>query len=112
MIRQIGIIALINLFGNIISKSFNLPLPGSIVGLILLFLLLYVKVIEVKKIQEGANLLLINMAIFFVPPGVQLIKSLDFLKDYGIKIGIIAILTTIITMATTGLTVQFFIRRK
>ncbi|WP_319372153.1 CidA/LrgA family protein [uncultured Ilyobacter sp.] len=102
----------ITYLGEIASRLFKLPIPGTILGMLLMFLFLSLGIIKVERIEKAANLLLINMAIFFLPPGIKLIDSLDILKGNWIKLVVIAVTTTLITMIVTGKVVDFFIRRK
>ena len=112
MIGQFIVIFGITYLGEILSKYIPLPIPGTVIGMFLLFTALYFKVIKVEKIAEAADVLILNMAIFFIPPGVKLINSLDHLSGSWIKIIILMSLTTIITMAVTGRVVQYLVERK
>lgn len=112
MIKQYAIIFMVTYLGEMISKSINFPFPGPVIGMLILFILLERKLIDVDFVEKGANNILLNLAIFFIPPGVGLISALDLLNGNVLKIGVTMILTTIITMVTTGLTVQYLINRR
>ena len=111
MTIQFIIIFGISYLGEILSDLLELPIPGTVIGMFFLFIALYFKVIKVKQIDKAANILIINMAIFFIPPGVKLISSLDYMKGNWIKIIILMIGTTIITIVTTGRIVQYLIEK-
>ncbi|SCS39199.1 CidA/LrgA family protein [Staphylococcus caeli] len=64
---QIILILGITYLGNVIQSFFHIPIAGSIVGLILFFLLLQFKVIPSKWVSEGSNFFLATMVFFFVP---------------------------------------------
>ena len=98
--------------GEILSKLLNLPIPGSIVGMILLFVLLTSNIIKVEKVENLANFFLDHLAFFFIPASVGLMTSFASLKGSIFKIILLCILTTIIVIAVTGLTVQFICNRK
>lgn len=112
MIQEFLIIFIINYIGVLMSQVLKFPLPGTINGMLLLFALLYFKVIQLKKIEKASDFLLANMTIFFMPPSVKLLESLYLLKTGIFKILFILIFTTILTMIVTGLTVQYMIERK
>ncbi|WP_028857610.1 CidA/LrgA family protein [Psychrilyobacter atlanticus] len=112
MIKQYAIIFMVTYLGEMISKSINFPFPGPVIGMLILFILLERKLIDVDFVEKGANNILLNLAIFFIPPGVGLISALDLLNGNVLKIVVTMILTTIITMVTTGLTVQYLINRR
>ena len=93
--------------GEIISKLLNLPIPGNIIGMILLFVLLTSNIIKVEKVENLANFFLDHLAFFFIPASVALMTSFVSLKGSIFKIILLCILTTIIVIGITGITVQF-----
>ncbi|MBQ3437736.1 MAG: CidA/LrgA family protein [Fusobacterium sp.] len=109
MLKQLITIFMINYMGIIISKTLKLPIPGTIIGLILFFLLLYYKFIKIEQVENGVNALLLNMTILFMPPTVKILDSVHMLQGQFIKALILIILTTFITMGVTGKIVQFMI---
>lgn len=98
--------------GEILSKFLNLPIPGNIVGMILLFVLLTSNIIKVEKVENLANFFLDHLAFFFIPASVGLMTSFASLKGSIFKIILLCILTTIIVIAVAGITVQFICNRK
>ena len=64
----------------LLSKILHLPLPGTIVSLLLLFFMLQFKVLKLEKIENAGNFLLLNMTIFFMPPTVKIIDSYELLE--------------------------------
>ena len=109
MLREFIIIFIINYIGTIISKTLALPIPGTIIGLLLLFVLLYYKIIKLNMIENVANFLLANMTIFFMPPTVKIMDSYQLLQGDFIKFVVLIIVSTVITMGVTGKVVQFMI---
>ena len=109
--REFILILIIYFLGEIISKTLNIPIPGNIIGMILLFLCLWIGIIKVEKVDNIANFFLDHLAFFFIPAGVGLMNSFADIKSSALKILIICIVTTIIVMAVTGLTVQFIINK-
>lgn len=111
MFKQFLIILVINFVGVIIQNIFNLPLPGTILGMLILFVLLWTKVLKVESIEKVCDFLILNMIIFFLPPAVELLEYMALLKTGFFKIIILLIVTTVITMIVTGKTVDFCIKR-
>ena len=109
MLREFMIIFLINYVGMLLSKILHLPLPGTIVSLLLLFFMLQFKVLKLEKIENAANFLLLNMTLFFMPPTVKIIDSYDLLEKDLVKIIIIIVISTFLTMGITGKVVQMMI---
>ena len=109
MLREFMLIFTINYVGMLLSKILHLPLPGTILSLLLLFLMLQFKVLKLEKIENAGNFLLLNMTIFFMPPTVKIIDSYELLEKDLFKIIIIIIVSTFLTMGITGKVVQLMI---
>ncbi|CUO27970.1 MULTISPECIES: CidA/LrgA family protein [Clostridium] len=105
--REFIIILVLYFIGELISKIFNIPIPGNIIAMILLFVSLCTGIIKVEKVDDISTFFLDHLAFFFIPAGVGLINSFDSIKSSAIQIIIICIITTIIVMAVTGIIVQF-----
>lgn len=109
---QLLILLSINFIGIVIQKLFNLPLPGTIIGMIILFILLYKKILTEKNIGEICDFLIKIMVLLFLPPIIDLIENFDLLRIGFFKIIFLLFITTAITMIVTGKTVDFLIRMK
>ncbi|AYE35414.1 CidA/LrgA family protein [Clostridium septicum] len=107
LFRQSIIILGIYLLGELISKGLNLPVPGNIIGMLLLLLLLCTKVIKVENVETVSNFFLDHLAFFFIPAGVGLLTSFDSIKSSLIQIVLVCIIATTIVIVVTGLVVQF-----
>lgn len=112
MLREFMLIFTINYVGMLLSKILHLPLPGTILSLLLLFLMLQFKVLKLEKIENAGNFLLLNMTIFFMPPTVKIIDSYELLEKDLFKIIVIIIVSTFLTMGITGKVVQLMIDLK
>ena len=112
MIGEFMLILVINYIGILISTVLHFPLPVTITALLLLFLLLQFKVLKLEKIENAANFLLLNMTLFFMPPTVKIIDSYDLLEKDLVKIIIIIVISTFLTMGITGKVVQMMIDYK
>ncbi len=108
--REAIIILGIYLVGELISKGFSLPLPGNIIGMIILLVLLCTKVIKIEKIENISAFFLDHLSFFFIPAGVGLISSFNVIKDSLIFILLLCLITTAIV--STGIIVQYIIKIK
>lgn len=77
---QFMIILVFSFIGEAISNLLHLPVPGSIIGLVLLFLALEFKLIRLRHIDVVGNFLLNNMTILFCPQLSELWKNLTILR--------------------------------
>lgn len=110
--RQLSIIIGIFLLGEVLSKNFNLFLPGNILGMLILLLLLCTKIIKLTMIEDVAKFFLDHLAFFFLPAGVGLMTSFDLIKPSLAKILILCIITTILVISITGITVEKVIKKQ
>ena len=110
--RESILILVIYFAGEIISKSLHIPIPGNIIGMILLFLLLTTNIIKVEKVENLANFFLDHLAFFFIPASVGLMTSFDSLKGSIFNIILLCILTTIIVISVTGITVELICKNR
>ncbi|TCP21716.1 holin-like protein [Scopulibacillus darangshiensis] len=111
IILQICMLYLFNFVGNIVHNFFNLVIPGSIIGLILLFICLCLKVIPVKFIENGAGFLLRILILFFIPATVGIMNYPSLLSIHGALLAIAVLLSTIISIAIAGIAGQLFERK-
>jgi holin-like protein len=110
-ILQVAILLVIFLIGNQIRKYTHAPLPGSIIGLIILFLLLQLKIIKMDWIEQGASWLLSELLLFFIPAAVGVINYQQAIGSKWGKLFVVIVLSTLTVMAFTGLTAQFIAKR-
>ncbi|MCF0149007.1 MAG: CidA/LrgA family protein [Clostridium sp.] len=110
--REAIIILGIYLVGELISKGFSLPLPGNIIGMIILLVLLCTKVIKVENVESISSFFLDHLSFFFIPAGVGLISSFSSIKDSLIYILLLCLITTAIVIVSTGTIVQYIIKTK
>lgn len=80
----------------------NLPLPGSIIGLIILLLLLLFKIIPKEFVADGATFLLSVLTLLFIPATVGVINYPELLSLHGVVLVIIVVLSTIFAIGVTG----------
>ena len=103
---QIGLVFSVCLLGQIVSVLLPVPIPGSVISMVLLFLLLFFKVVHVDRIRQKADFLLKNMAFFFVPAGVGIISQFSEIRDHLLALLGVVVLTSFFTFGATALTVS------
>ncbi|MFS0874440.1 CidA/LrgA family protein [Solibacillus isronensis] len=110
-IAQIGIIILFYLTGEFIVSVTGIIIPGSIIGLVILWLALYFKILNVKYIQNGASIMLAFLTLFFIPSTVGVINYPELLTLSGGLFVLAVIMSTIFALVITG-KISKFIERK
>ena len=113
IIKQLFWIFLFSLLGTIVSVLISpfMAIPGSVVGMILMFIALHTKLLKVEQVDDVATWITASMAILFVPSSVGIMANFDVLADRWWQIIIIMAITTIITMIFVGRSVQGIKRR-
>ncbi len=100
------------LIGVWIKDGLEIFIPGSIIGMLLLFLCLYFKLIPTNFLEAGTSLLLRHMPLLFIPVTVGVLNFLDLFFSKGIGLFFIAMISTLLVMGVTGLVSQTLIRKK
>ena len=103
---QLMIIFMISLVGEGISSVFHLPVPGSIIGLVLLFLALQFKLLRLRHISMVGNFLLANMTILFLPPAVGIMDKFQVIAPYLLPIILIVLGTIVLNVCVIAVVVQ------
>ena len=113
IIKQLLVIFIILQIGNLLSDLIKplILIPGSIMGMLILFILLITNIIKVKFIEETSDFFLKHMGFFFIPLGVSLLSSLDILRETWARLIIVLIISNIIVMFVAGKTAEIFINR-
>jgi Putative effector of murein hydrolase LrgA len=111
LFREALIILGIYLVGEFLSTSLHLPIPGNILGMIILFILLYTKVVKVDNISNVTSFLLDHLAFFFIPAGVGLMASMGIIKSTWWQLLVVCLSTTVIIIGVTGIIVQMISKR-
>ena len=110
--REVLVIFGLYYAGELISKTLSLPLPGSLVGMIFLFILLQLHVVKLEQIATVSDFLLGHLPFFFLPAGVALMASFSAMEGLWGWMLLICLVTTVITMGCSGRIIQHMMERK
>ena len=86
--------------GEVLSRGFALPLPGPVLGLMLLLPALKFAMVR-DPVGECANFLLSHLSLLFIPVGVGVMTHLSLLSQYGGRMLFVIVLSTWIGLAVT-----------
>lgn len=97
---QIAIIYVVYIIGNYISRIISpiIIIPGSLIGMIILFIFLCTNIIKLPMIVDTGNFLLKYMGLFFVPLVVGIMDSFELIQDNFLQLLIILIVSCISVM--------------
>jgi holin-like protein len=88
---------------NTLTPLLHLPLPGSIIGMLILFLLLETGVVRLSWVEVGASWLLAELLLFFIPSAVGVMKYTNLLEVNGLQVLAVVLVGTFAVMAGSGL---------
>ena len=108
MIRQLAILFGCLALGELIITLTHIPLPSSILGMLLLTLLLKFKVIRLEWVRSISDFLVTNIGFFFVPPGVAIMLYFDIIKAQFVPIVTASVVSTVLVLAITGWVHQIY----
>lgn len=111
MFLQITVLYMIYLAGKWIQVTFDLIIPGSIIGMLLLLVLLLTGIIKTSWVESGAWLLIQNLPLLFLPVTLGIIQYGDFFKGRGMLLFVIVLISTLCVMLVSGYTSNWIWKR-
>lgn len=93
-----------------LSRRCQWPVPGSVLALGLLLALLLAGVVPAAGLRRGADWLLAEMLLFFIPAVMAVWQHLPLLRQQGLRIVLVILVGTVLVMATTALLVDLMFR--
>ncbi|MDR2179848.1 MAG: CidA/LrgA family protein [Synergistaceae bacterium] len=105
VITQGGFLCLVCLTGGYLSRLFPFPMPASVLSMLLLLGLLLLKAVDPASLAETTDVLLGNMAFFFLPSGVEILAHLETFRRDVFALLAVCCLTTLLTFAASAFTV-------
>lgn len=111
-LSQFAIITAISIIGEILNRIIPLPVPASIYGMLIMFILLCSGALKISAVKETGKFLIYLMPVMFIPPTVGLIESWGIMQNFLIAIIAISLVSTVTVLAISGHVTQIIINRK
>ena len=112
MIGALTTLLVCQLSGEVLVRALHLPVPGPVIGMVLLFAAL---VLRGRPVPPGlgatADALLGNLGLLFVPAGVGVVLYLPLLARDWAPISLAVVVGTLLAIAATGRLAQALLRR-
>lgn len=99
-LRGFAILLVLQCIGEMLSRLLRLPLPGPVVGMLLLLPALGWNFVR-EPVAQCADFLLSHLSLLFVPVGVGIVANLGLLSDYGGRMALVLVLSTWAGMVAT-----------
>jgi putative effector of murein hydrolase LrgA (UPF0299 family) len=112
MIASLSLILLCQLAGEALVRGIGVPMPGPVIGLMILLVLLLLRdrfavlargPLQGEGVESTSRGLLANLSLLFVPAGVGVVQKLDLIVEHGIAfLGVLAISVMVTLLVTVG----------
>jgi holin-like protein len=112
MLGNLTVILLCQLVGEAVTRFARLPVPGPVLGMVLLFTGLMLRRSIPHEMESVGGFLLRYLSLLFVPAGVGVITNLDLLVKSLAPLAGAVIIGTMVTIGLTGLVMQSLNRRR
>lgn len=112
LLLQVGVLYVFSLVGLWIQEVFQLSMPGSLIGMLILFLLLSTRVFPLKWFELGAEKLIVFLPLFLIPSTTGLMEYGSFLLSKGSSIFLLVVASTVVTLAISGYVSQLLVTSK
>ena len=106
-LQGLALLLLMQSAGEALSHFLQLPVPGPVVGMVLLLLALRWAPVQ-QAIAPAAGFLLTHLSLLFVPVGVGVMTHLALLGTHGLRLVVVIVLSTWIGMAVTALVLRLW----
>ena len=104
MLEALTLILVCQLAGEVTTRAFGLPVPGPVLGMLLLLAWLWFKGGVSDEVGRTADALLGNLSLLFVPAGVGIMVHWDKVQAQWLAITAALVFGTLVTILVTALT--------
>ena len=111
VLASITVLLACQLVGETIAKLFALPVPGAVIGMMLLFCALVIRRGLPADLDRTAGFLLSHLSLLFIPAGTGVVVHAKLIASEWLPISTALVVGTAITIAVTGLTMAVLLGR-
>lgn len=106
---QSVVIGAIILISKVIELLMPFTMPSSVIGLVLLFVALCLKIVKLEQVEKVGDALVDNIGLFFVPAGISVINSFELLKANFVLDILLIFISTVLLLVGTGWVTQLLL---
>lgn len=96
--------------GEVIHSYLHVPIPGAVIGLLLLVVALGLRAPFVQRVEPAAKALISNLALIYFPIGVGVIMQWNKFSDYGWALIVSVGIGTLLAIPIVALVCQRLLR--
>ncbi|WP_372920503.1 CidA/LrgA family protein [Salegentibacter sp.] len=94
------------LLGELISWLFQIPVAGNILGMLLIFIALKLKLIQLEDVKPASDKLIKYLVVFFIPYGVGLMVYFNMVAEFWLPITVAVVFSSILTLYITAVILE------
>ncbi|WP_269521651.1 CidA/LrgA family protein [Bacillus sp. J33] len=102
------ILAIFLLAGNLVAAFFRIPLPGSVLGMVMLLSLLVLNIVKLEWVERAASFQIKHMSLMFIPFVIGLFLSPYFIPLLDFHFIFVLIVSSFSCLLGTAYSVQWF----
>lgn len=91
---------------DFLVRLFGLPVPGGVVGLVAVLVLLFCGGLPSRWIKAGADWLLSDMLLFFIPAAVAAVQYGGLFREDGWRLALVVVAGTLMVMVAVAFAVE------
>lgn len=111
IVLNLTILLACQLAGEVIARLLRLPVPGPVIGMVILFGALLLRGYVPEDVGAVTGGLLQNLSLLFVPAGVGVMLHAQLLAENWVALSVALLLSAALTIAVTGLVMTWALRR-
>src|SRR6185437_2140578 len=104
----LAILLLFYALGALLHDRLHIPLPGNVIGMLLLLAALATRIVKVQWVEKAAGILLKHMMLFFAPLIVGTLAMTKLLAANWLPLVAVTVLSTVITLVATAAVASLF----
>lgn len=112
MLIGFTLLLVFQLVGEVLSRLLGLPIPGPVMGMVLLFGYLAWRKGPPAGLRAASEGLLRYLALLYVPAGVGLMVHFRLIASDWLAIAAALLISTVLSLAITALVLQFMQHRR
>jgi len=110
MLFAFAVLLIFQCLGEAISHALALPVPGPVIGMLLLFVALLVSPALMERVEATGNALLSHLSLLFVPAGAGILATASTVQGHWLAVLASLVVGTVLTLTVTALVLRLLWR--
>lgn len=102
ILLQLLIIFAFLAIGELVVWLTDVPIPSSIIGMLLLTVALQLRLVKLRQVEGVADFLVKNLGFFFVPAGIGVMVHFDLIAKQWMPIVVATVVSIVVVLGVTG----------